>query len=195
MFRTEFRYFPAGDITMDTVKKSCICSHFRRERIKQAGGLQKHVHALIDISHENHRSGSCLFLLATGKGTGRHIVLHNLDAIFILKMDSGHFIKGHTVPKAHKSNRLSSHIIKQIGNRGLSARYQNAIRRDFLIEMGFSGASRSQFAKIKIILHKWKHTGKKQPLFPLCQGIRLHTNGTKHYIHPLFFSKRFTSLL
>lgn len=54
MLRTEFRYFPSGYVTMHTVKKCRVRSHFRRERVKQTGSLKKNVHALIDVTHEHH---------------------------------------------------------------------------------------------------------------------------------------------
>jgi hypothetical protein len=54
MLRAEFRHFPARQITVNTVKECCIGSHLRRERIKEAGCLQKHIHALIDIADKDH---------------------------------------------------------------------------------------------------------------------------------------------
>ena len=83
---------------MQTVKKGCVRSHLRRERIKQRGSLEQHIHALIDISYKDHRCRCCLFLFAAGKGAGSHIVFHNLNAVFVLKLDSGNLIKGNAVP-------------------------------------------------------------------------------------------------
>ena len=98
MLRSELRYLPSWKIAVHTIKKCCICSHFLRERCKQTGGFQQHIHTLIDISHKYHRSSSSLFFFATGKRTGCHVVLHNLDAIFILELDTCHFIKSNAVP-------------------------------------------------------------------------------------------------
>ena len=54
MLRAEFRYLPTGQITVNPVKESCIGTHLRREGIKEAGCFKKHIHALIDIAHEDH---------------------------------------------------------------------------------------------------------------------------------------------
>ena len=35
MLRTELRNFPSRQITMQPVKERCVCSHFRRKRVKQ----------------------------------------------------------------------------------------------------------------------------------------------------------------
>jgi len=83
---------------MQTVKKGGVRSHLRRERVKQRGSLEQHIHALIDVSYKDHRCRCCLFLFATGKGAGSHIVFHNLNAVFVLKLDSGNLIKGNAVP-------------------------------------------------------------------------------------------------
>ena len=98
MFRSELRYLPAWKITVHTVKKCRICSHFRWERCKQTGCFQQHIYTLIDISHKYHGRSSSFFFFATGKRAGCHVILHNLNAIFIFKLDTCHFIKGYTVP-------------------------------------------------------------------------------------------------
>ena len=98
MLRTELRNLPAWNIAMQAVKKGCVRSHLRRERVKQRGSLEQHIHALIDVSYKDHRCRCCLFLFATGKGAGSHIVFHNLNAVFVLKLDSGNLIKGNAIP-------------------------------------------------------------------------------------------------
>ena len=98
MLRSELRYLPSWKITVHTIKKCCICSHFLRERCKQTGCFQQHVYTLIDISHKYHGRSSSFFFFATGKRAGCHVILHNLNAIFIFKLDTSHFIKGYTVP-------------------------------------------------------------------------------------------------
>ena len=143
---------------MNAVKKGRIGSHLRREGIKQAGCLEQYIHALIDIAHKNHRSTGRFFLLATGKGSGSHIVLHDLNAIFVLKLDTGNLVKGHAVPKADQTYGFASHIVKEIGNGGLTARHQNAVGRNLFVKMGFAGASRPQFAEVEVVLHKRQHT-------------------------------------
>ena len=39
MLRAEFWDLPAGNVTMQAIQKCSVCSHFRRERVKQAGGF------------------------------------------------------------------------------------------------------------------------------------------------------------
>ena len=50
----EFRDFPAGDVAVHPIKKCRIGAHFRRERVKQAGGFKQYINALIDVADENH---------------------------------------------------------------------------------------------------------------------------------------------
>ena len=93
-----FRNLPARNITVHTIQKSCIGSHFRWEWIKQAGCLQKRIHTLVNISYEYHGSLCLNLCLSTGKCPGSHISFHDLDAIFIFEFDTGNLIKCHTIP-------------------------------------------------------------------------------------------------
>ncbi|MPM98336.1 hypothetical protein SDC9_145521 [bioreactor metagenome] len=158
VLRAELWNFPAGDIAVHTIKKRRICAHLRGERVKQAAGFQQHIHALVDIAHKHHRGRGCLFLLTTSEGTRCHIVLHDLDAIFILETDSGDLIKGHAIPQPDQAHCLAAHVVKQVRNGGLPARHQNSVGRNFLVEMGFSGAAGSQLAEIKVVFHQRQHT-------------------------------------
>ena len=79
-------------------------NYFRRKRIKQAGSFQKNFHTLIDVSNKYHRSRSCFFFLTTGKRTGCHIIFHDLNAIFIFKANTCHFVKGNTVPQTDQTD-------------------------------------------------------------------------------------------
>ena len=143
MLRAELRYLPAGDIAVHTVEERCVRSHFGREWVKEAGRFQQHIHALIDVADEDHRSGRGFFFLSTGKGTGCHIVLHDLDAVFVLEIDTGNLVKRHAVPQADQADRFSAHVVKQIGNGSLTAGNKDAVRGDFFVDMGFAGASRT----------------------------------------------------
>ena len=98
MLRAELRDFPTGKIAVNPVKESRIRTHFRREGVKKAGCLEQHIHALIDISNEYHRGSRGLFLFASGKGAGGHVVFHDLDAVFIFELDTGNLVKSNTVP-------------------------------------------------------------------------------------------------
>ena len=143
MLRAELRYLPTGNITVHTVKECCVRSHFGREWVKEAGRFQQHIHALIDVADEDHRSGRGFFFLSTGKGAGCHIVLHDLDAVFVLEIDTGNLVKRHAVPQADQADRFSAHVVKQIGNGSLTAGNKDAVRGDFFVDMGFAGASRT----------------------------------------------------
>ena len=97
---------------MHTVQECGISAHFRREGVKQAGCLQQYIHALIDVANKDHGGGGSLFFLATSKGTGSHVVLHNLDAVLILETDAGNLIEGNTVPQTYQTNCLATHIVE-----------------------------------------------------------------------------------
>ena len=158
MLRPKLRNLPTRNITMYTIQKRCIRSHLRRKRIKQTGSFQQNIHTLINISHKDHRCGGRLLFFASGKGSGRHIILHDLDPVFILKMNTGHLIKSNDIPHTDKANCLPSHVIEKVGHCGLSAGYQNTVRRYFLIQMGLTCGSRTQFTQIEVILYQRNHT-------------------------------------
>ena len=143
MLRAELRYLPTGNIAVHTVKERCVRSHFGREWVKEAGRFQQHIHALIDVADEDHRSGRGFFFLSTGKGAGCHIVLHDLDAVLVLEVDTGNLVERHAVPQADQAHGFSAHVVKQVRNRSLTAGNKDAVRGDFLVDMGFAGASRT----------------------------------------------------
>ena len=150
---------------------------------------------MIDITYKDHGSCCSFFFFTTGKRTGCHVVFHNLDTIFILELDTCHFIKSNAVPQTNESDCFTSHIIKQVCNSRLSTRNQYAVRRNFFVEMGLACASRSQLTKVKIILNQWNHTGQEQPFLTVCKFIRLHADRAKKNIQPFIFCKSFSSLL
>ena len=143
MLRTELWDLPAGNIAVHTVKERRVRSHFGRERVKEAGRFQQHIHALIDISDEDHRSGRGFFFLSTGKGAGRHIVLHDLNAVLVLEVDTGNLVERHAIPQANQAHGFSAHVVKQVRDGGLTAGNKDAVRGDFLVDMGFTSASRT----------------------------------------------------
>ena len=195
MLRTELRYLPAGNIAVHTVEERCVRSHFGREWVKETGRFQQHIHALIDIADEDHRSGCGFFFLATGKGAGRHIVLHDLDAVFVLEVDTGNLVKRHAVPQADQADRFSAHVVKQVRNGSLTAGDKDAVRGDFFIDVGFAGASRTQLTEVEVVFHKRQHTGKQKPAFAVIQLIRLITAGAQHDLKPLFFGEVLSAFL
>lgn len=69
-----------------------------------------------------------IFFLAAGEGAGGHIVLHDLNAVFILEVDTGDFIERHTVPHADETDRLCANVVEQVGNGCLTAGNKNTVR-------------------------------------------------------------------
>ena len=141
MLRAELGDLPAGKIAVHPIQEGGIRPHFHGKRIKQTGGFQQHIHALIDVANKDHRCGSSLRFLTADKGAGSHVILHDLDAVLVLEADTGHLVKGNAVPKTHKTDGFAAHIVEQVGNGGLSAGNQNAVGRDLLIEVRFTRAA------------------------------------------------------
>ena len=176
VLRTELRDLPAGNIAMHTVEEGRIGAHLRRERIKQAAGLQQDIHALVDVADEHHRGAGGLFFLATGKRTGGHIVLHDLNAVFILEVDACYLIEGHAVPQTHKADGLPAHVVEQVGYCRLAARDQDAVGRDFLVQVTLTGTPRTKLTKVEVVLYQRDHTRQQKPLLALSQGVWLHAD-------------------
>ena len=145
MLRTELRNFLAGDIAVHTIQECRIGTHFTRERLKQTGGFKQHIHTLIDIAYKDHTGRSRLFLFATSKGAGSHVVLHDLDAVFVLEVDACNLVKGHAIPQANEADCLSAHVVEQVCYRGLTTGYKDAVRGYFFIQMALAGTTRLSF--------------------------------------------------
>ena len=180
---------------MDAVKESCIRAHLRREGVKETGCFEQHIDALIDVAHKYHRGTGRFFFFAAGEGAGSHIVLHDLDAVFVLELDSGDLIEGHAVPEPDQTHSLSPHIVKEVGYRGLPARNQDAVGRNLLVKMRFTRASRAQLAEVEVVLHKRDHADEEQPFLTVGEHIRLHADGPQQHIHPFVLGKSFAALL
>ena len=117
-----------------------------------------------------------------------------MDAIFVLELDASNLIKGHAVPKANQTYGFATHVIKEIGDGGLSAGDQNTVGRDLFVEVGFAGASWPQLAEVEVVLHKRQHTDDEQPLLAVRKHIRLHAYGAQQHIHPLVLRERLPAL-
>lgn len=157
--------------------------------------FQQHIHALIDVADKDHRSGRGFFFFAAGKGTGSHIVLHDLDAVFVLEVDAGNLVECYAVPQPHQANGFSAHVVEQVRNGGLTAGNKDAVRGDFFVNMRFAGASWPELTEVEVVLDKRQHTGKQQPAFTVVQLIRLITAGTQHNLKPLFFGEVLSACL
>ena len=194
MLRTEFRDFPAGQVAVNTVKECRVGAHLRRERLKQRGGFQHNVHALVDIAHKYHGGRGRLLLFAARKGAGRHVVLHDLHAVFVLELNAGNLVKGNAVPQTDQAHGLAPHVIEQVGHGGLATGNQDTVGRNFLIDMGFTGAARAKLTQVEVILYQRNHTGQQQPLFTIGKRFRLITGRTQHQAQPFFLAECLASL-
>ena len=67
-------------------------SHLYKEIVKKAGSFEQDIHTLVNVAHKDHGGGGSLFFLATGKGTGGHVILHDLDAVLVFEPDTCHLI-------------------------------------------------------------------------------------------------------
>ena len=185
VFRTHLRDFPSRNITMHPVKKRTI-DHRIRERLKQMGSLQKIVHTLVDISHKYHWSVRLNSVLPSCKRSRSHIVLHDLNAILVLEIDSGNLIKCHAIPKTYQTNLPSSHVIEEIGNRCLSAWNKNGVWRQLFINVRLTRSTRSQLTDIHIVFYQRNQPCQQMPFYSIVKLCRLHTAGTEKQIYPLF---------
>ena len=173
---------------MHSIKEGAI-NHGCRKRLEEMRCLKQIIHALVYVPDKYHRSIRLNSILTSRKGSGCHVVLHDLNAVFILEVDAGHLIKSHYVPQSYKADLSPPHVVKQICNCGLSTGNQNGIRRQLLIDMRFTGSSRSQLANINIVFYQRNQSSKQMPFYTVVKLRRFHTAGTEQQIYPLFLCK------
>ena len=151
--------------------------------------FQNHIHALIDVANKHHGSIGIFLFLAPGKRPGRHVILHDLHTVLVLELDASHFIECHAVPHANQSYRFIAHIVKQVCYCSLSAGNQNAVRTDFLIDMGFAGTARAKLAEVIVVFNQWDHARQMQPFHPFIKLGWLHACASQYQIDPLFIGE------
>ncbi len=71
---------------------------------QEMAGLDQGIHRLVEIPDKDHGGIGVDRVPSPGEGTGGHVVLHDLHAVLVLKGDPRHLVKGHHVPKPHKSH-------------------------------------------------------------------------------------------
>ena len=64
-----------------------------------------------DITYKHHGRRGVDLIPSPGKGTRGHVVLHNLNAIFVLERDARYFVKGNNVPHPYKPNDAPADIV------------------------------------------------------------------------------------
>ena len=187
--RAHLRDFPAGNVGVEAVEERRVDHRFG-ERGKQVTGLHQGIDWLVNVADEHHRGVGVDRITAPGKGTRRHVVLHDLDAILVLERNARHFVEGHHIPQADQPDLPARHVIEQVGDRGLPARDQNAVRADFLVDVALAGAARPQFGQIVVVLDQRDQPGQQMPLHPLREVGRLHAGRPQQGVDPLRFGER-----
>ena len=74
---------------------------------------------VVDVANEHHRRRGVEGAAAAHEGSGRHVVLHDLNAVVILEVDAGHLIEGHHVPQAHQADLSARQVVKEVSHRGV----------------------------------------------------------------------------
>ena len=64
----------------------------------------------------------------------------------------------------------ASHVVEQVGNGGLPAGNQDAVRADFLVDVALAGAAWPKFADVVVVLDQRDHPGQQVPLHPLARS-------------------------
>ena len=80
---------------------------------------------------------------------------------------------------------MASHIVKQVSNSGLSSGNQNGVWRQLIIDIRLTGASRSQFTDIVIVLYEWYHSGYQMPAHFGVKVRRFHADTPAYHLNPL----------
>ena len=180
---------------MHTVEKCCVISHRFGERVEQVRCLEHHIYALVDVADKNHRSRGRLFLFASGKGTGSHVILHDLNTVFVFERDARNLIKSHAIPEPYKPYGLGRHIVEEVCHRRLSTGHEDAVWRNLLIQVRLARAAGSQFTEIEVVFNEGEHAGELQPLFSYAESVGFHTRGTEQNGDPFVFCKRTAAVL
>ena len=191
--RPHFRNFPARDVGVEAIKKRRI-DHGLGEWGQQMRSFDQGLDTLVDVADEDHRSVSVDRLSPPGKRPRSHVILHDLDTVMILEGDARHLVERHGIPKPHQAHLLGSHVVEQIGDRGLTPGHQNAVRADLLVYVALAGSSRTQLAEVVVVFHQRNHAGQQMPFHPFLETGRLHARGSNQCINPEFLGKRLATL-
>src|SRR4051794_3632275 len=93
----QLRDVPSGHIGVDTVHKGRIMPHFWGQRTKQMPNPLLVLHVDVKVANHDDAAISTNTLLAAAELGGLHVAFHDVDAIFLVKGDTGDFIKAHDV--------------------------------------------------------------------------------------------------
>ncbi len=137
--------------------------------------LHQGIDGLVDITHEHHAGGRRDRIPAAGERPVGHVALHDLDAVRVLEIDAGYLVEGHHVPQPHQADLPAGHIVEEVGHRGLAAGDHDAVRADFLVDVGLARPPRPQFADVVVVLHEGHEARQEVPQRPLVQHRWFHS--------------------
>ena len=152
---------------MDPVKERGVVVKCIREGLKQIGGSHHICNASEGISLESDGSVGADGIGTSCKTTIGHIVLHDLNHVTGCLGNTCNFIKSDTIPVAHKSDSVRSHVIEHIGNRCGTAAHQNGIRRKLAVHMGLARAAGTKLDQVIVLLDEGNKTKQIMQLFLL----------------------------
>ena len=177
---------------MDTVEKSRIVVKLRRERIKQVRGLKDVLHSVVDVALKDHGGIGVDLVAAARVAAARHIVLHDLHGIGVLKAHAGDLVERHAVPVTHQAHTVGAHGVhaaEQVGRSGLAARKQDGVRRDLFVDMALAGAAGTQLAQIVVALDQRHHALDKVQALLLGKLAGLIASRAQQHVEPLVARK------
>ena len=122
---------------METVEEGRV-DHDVREWGQEMTCLRQRIDRLVDIPDEHHRCRLRHGITPLGKRAGSHEILHDLQAVLVLKRDAGHFIESDYIPKAHQADSAAGHIVEKVCHGGLAARDQDAVRATFFVNVALA---------------------------------------------------------
>ena len=190
--RAHLGNLPARQVIVDTVKEGRIVVKLWRERIKQVRGLKNVLHGVVDVAFKDHGGIGVDLVAAARIAAARHVVLHDLHGIGVLKAHAGDLVERHAVPVAHQAHTVGAHGVhtaEQVGRGGLAARKQDGVGRDLFVDVTLTGAAGTQLAQIVVALDERHHAlDKVQALF-LGKLAGLIASRAQQHIEPLVARK------
>ena len=190
--RAHLGNLPARQVIVDTVEEGRIVVKLRRERIKQVCGLKDVLHGIVDVALKDHGGVGVNLVAAARVAAARHVVLHDLYGVSVLKAHAGDLVERHAIPMAHQAHAVGAHGVhtaEQVGRGGLPARKQDGVGRDLFVDMALTGTAGTQLAQVVVALDERHHTlDKVQALF-LGKLAGLIASGAQQHVEPLVARK------
>ena len=114
-------------------------------------------------------------LLAAAELAGRHVALHDVDAVLLIEGNPGDLVEADHVVLANQSSLPRRVIDEHLRDGRLAAGDQMRIRRDLLEKMALAGAAWTQFHQVVVPLHERNHAKQRhslRSLSPSADGSR-----------------------